>query len=70
MLYSFSGVKEREWIFETTITFAKPVGGPPGGEGLLVGHANGEVHRIFVNNPFAIKVLSHGAPITGLDLSK
>jgi hypothetical protein len=45
------------------------VGGPAGGEGLLVGLDNGEVHKVFVNHPFPVLMVEHAEAVTGLDLS-
>jgi len=38
--------REREWVFEATVTCARVDGGPPGREGILVGLANGKVLKV------------------------
>ncbi|SPQ96247.1 unnamed protein product (mitochondrion) [Plasmodiophora brassicae] len=68
-LYSFSGDKIREWVFESVIRYIKIVGGPPGREGLLIGLKDGSVVQIFVDNKFPIQLLQHSAAIRCLDLS-
>jgi len=49
--------KEREWILDSKLTCIRVDGGPPGGEGLLVGLEDGRVLKIFVNNAFPIEVV-------------
>ena len=68
-LYSFGGIKEREWVLEAVIRYIKVVGGPPGGEGLLVGLKNGVALKVFLNNPFPVTLVRHTAAIRCLDLS-
>jgi intraflagellar transport protein 122 len=68
-LFSFSGIKEREWILEAVIRYIKVVGGPPGKEGVLVGLKNGVIFKIFINNPFPVQLVRHSAAIRCLDLS-
>lgn len=68
-LFTLKGVSEREWLFPAPIRCSKLVGGPAGREGVLVGLEDGLVYRIFVDSPFAIRLLRHGACVTGLDLS-
>jgi intraflagellar transport protein 122 len=43
--------------------------GPPKKEGLLVGLKNGEIYRIFIDNPFPIHLINHDVTISHLDLS-
>uniref|UniRef100_A0A673UB11 Intraflagellar transport protein 122 homolog n=1 Tax=Suricata suricatta TaxID=37032 RepID=A0A673UB11_SURSU len=66
---SFSGVKEREWQMESLIRYIKVIGGPPGREGLLVGLKNGQILKIFVDNPFAIILLKQATAVRCLDMS-
>jgi len=69
-LINFSGDKEREWVFEQPIRYIKNIGGPEGREGLLVGLKDGMVLKIFVDNPFPIKLISkQKEAIRCLDLS-
>ena len=55
---SFKGVKEREWIMESLIRYIKVVGGPSEREGLLLGLKNGQVLKIFLDNPFPVHLLN------------
>lgn len=41
---TFSGVKEREWTFDSAIRYIKVIGGPPSKEGLILGLKNGQVN--------------------------
>eukprot|EP00731_Ephydatia_muelleri_P000623 Em0001g623a len=66
---SFSGEKIREWVMESQIRYIKVVGGPPGREGLLVGLKNGQVMKVFVDNPFPVVLLKHQNSVRCLDLS-
>lgn len=68
-LYSLTNVREREWVLEDVIRYIKPVGGPPGREGLVAGCADGTVVQIFIDNPFPVPLIKHTAPIRCLDLS-
>lgn len=66
---SFQGVREREWILEAPIRYIKVTGGPAFREGLLVGLKNGQVVKIFLDNPFPLPVLKISASVRCLDLS-
>ncbi|XP_065343413.1 intraflagellar transport protein 122 homolog [Cloeon dipterum] len=66
---NLQGAVVREWVMDSLIRYIKVVGGPPGREGLLVGLKNGEVFKIFIDNPFPISLLKIGSPIRCLDLS-
>mmetsp|Transcript_3049 Transcript_3049/g.4655 ORF Transcript_3049/g.4655 Transcript_3049/m.4655 type:complete len:1198 (+) Transcript_3049:84-3677(+) len=68
-LYTFEGVKEREWVLDSVIRYIKVVGGPSGREGLLVGLKSGMVLKIFIDNPFPIQLVKHKTSIRCLDLS-
>lgn len=68
-LYSLDGTKEREWVLESVIRYIKLVGGPDGGEGLLVALKNGSVYKIYVDNPFPGLVLRHTSAVRSVDLS-
>uniref|UniRef100_A0A4W3GC19 Intraflagellar transport protein 122 homolog n=1 Tax=Callorhinchus milii TaxID=7868 RepID=A0A4W3GC19_CALMI len=66
---SFNGVKEREWLMESLIRYIKVIGGPSGREGLLIGLKNGQILKIFVDNPFAIVLLKQATSVRCLDMS-
>jgi len=68
-LYSFDGMKEREWVLESVIRYIKVVGGPAGREGLLVGLKSGLILKIFIDNQFPIQLVKHSTSIRCLDLS-
>ena len=66
---NFRGAKEREWIMESLIRYIKVVGGPSEREGLLLGLKNGQILKIFIDNPFPVNLLSINSAIRCLDLS-
>ncbi|XP_014288077.1 intraflagellar transport protein 122 homolog isoform X2 [Halyomorpha halys] len=66
---TFTGTKEREWEMDSAIKYIKVVGGPPKREGLLLGLANGQVVKIYLDNAFPVHLLKIGYPIRCLDLS-
>ena len=68
-LYGFTGAREREWLLESVIRYIKVVGGPAGREGVVVGLEDGQTCRIFIDNPFPIKLVKHPLSIRCLDLS-
>ena len=47
----------------------KVVGGPPEREGLLLGLKNGQVLKIYLDNPFPVPLMSINSAIRCLDLS-
>ena len=56
-------------MLESQIRYIKVVGGPPSREGMLVGLRNGQVFKIFIDNPFPILLLKQQASVRCLDLS-
>ena len=68
-LYTFQGMREREWAFAAEIKFIKVIGGPSGREGLLVGLESGAIFKVFVNNSFPIPLVTHKASVKCLDIS-
>ncbi|CAL4124428.1 unnamed protein product, partial [Meganyctiphanes norvegica] len=66
---NFAGVKEREWQMDSLIRYIKVAGGPSNREGLLLGLKNGQVLKIFLDNPFPVPLLKVPAAIRCLDLS-
>ncbi|CAB4004101.1 intraflagellar transport 122 homolog, partial [Paramuricea clavata] len=54
---------------ESLIRYIKVIGGTPGKEGLLVGLKNGQILKIFTNNPFPILLLKQQTSVRCLDLS-
>ncbi|KAL3157461.1 hypothetical protein ABBQ32_011928 [Trebouxia sp. C0010 RCD-2024] len=68
-LYSFQGVKTREWVMDSIIRYIKVVGGPAGREGLLLGLKDGQVVTIYIDNPFPVNLVKHNTSIRCLDLS-
>jgi len=53
----FNGGLEREWTFEATISCVTFIGGPIKREALLIGLLNGDVFKIFSENPFPIMLV-------------
>ena len=55
-VYNFLGELEREWILDGKVTYLRTIGGPPKREHALVGLANGQVLKLFVDNSFPIQL--------------
>lgn len=68
-LVNFLGQVDREWNLESTIRYIKVIGGLPGREGAIIGLKNGQVLKVFVDNPFPIILLKHIFPIKCVDIS-
>lgn len=66
---TFSGDRCREWMMDSSIRYIKVAGGPKGAEGLVLGLKNGQVWKIYLNNPMPILLLTIGAPVRCLDLN-
>ena len=56
-------------MLEANIRYIKVIGGPPGKEGLLVGLRNGQVLKIFVDNPFPMLIIKQPQCIRCIDIS-
>lgn len=67
--YTQSGSIVRQWIMDSAVRYIKVVGGPPNNEGLIVGLADGQVLKIYIDNPFPIDVMRSTSSILCLDLS-
>ncbi|XP_046449261.1 intraflagellar transport protein 122 homolog [Daphnia pulex] len=63
------GVKERKWTLDSPVRYIKIVGEPANKEGLLLGLKNGQVSKIFLDNPFPVELLKISVRIRCLDLS-
>ena len=62
-------VSSREWLLESQIRYMKVIGGPPNREGMLVGLRNGQIFKIFIDNPFPILLFKQQSSVRCLDLS-
>lgn len=65
----FSGNLQREWMMDSFIRYIKVMGGPSGREGLMLGLKNGQVWRIFLDNPLPILVTTVLSAVRCLDLN-
>lgn len=63
------GTLDREWVFESSVTFIKCVGGMDGHENLLIGLKNGNVLKLNITNSFPIILSNHNNSIVCCDLS-
>jgi intraflagellar transport protein 122 len=68
-LVNFTGEVDREWNLESTVKYIKVIGGMTGKEGLVIGLKNGQVLKLFIDNPFPIILLKHIFPIKCVDIS-
>lgn len=67
--FSMKGEIEREWEVDAQIRYIKVIGGPSGREVLLAGLKNGQILRIFLDNPFTLEVMRIQGIIRCLDLN-
>ena len=56
-------------MLESLVRYIKVVGGPSQKEGLLLGLKNGQILKIFIDNPFPVVLLTINSAIRCLDLS-
>ena len=68
-LLTFRGGLEREWTFEAPITCQLFIGGPQKKEAVLIGLQNGNVYKVFSENPFPILLLHQTHAVKQLSLS-
>lgn len=67
--YTFDGKNVGQWVMDSVVRYIKVVGGAAGNEGLIVGLADGQVLKIYINNPFPTLMMKSTSPILCLDLS-
>jgi len=67
-LYTFDGVKEREWVLRSVIRFLKVTGGQPGRENITLGLKDGSVLGLMVDNAFPRELIKTNLAISCLDL--
>ncbi|CDW52620.1 intraflagellar transport protein 122 [Trichuris trichiura] len=67
--YNLFGLKERQWTAESVVRYIRVIGGIAGRESLLVGLQNGQVLKIFLDNPFPWELIKLNDGIRCLDLS-
>lgn len=65
----FTGILQREWLMDSFIRYIKVTGGPSGREGLMLGLKNGQVWRVFLDNPLPILVTTVLSAVRCLDLN-
>ena len=68
-LYTFDGQKLRTWTMESNISYVKVDGGPVGKEGVVIGLSNGNVMKLYIDNPFPQELTKKGNQIVSVDLS-
>uniref|UniRef100_A0A5S6QUQ4 Intraflagellar transport protein 122 homolog n=2 Tax=Trichuris muris TaxID=70415 RepID=A0A5S6QUQ4_TRIMR len=67
--YNLYGHKERQWSIESVVRYIRVIGGIAGRESLLVGLQDGQVLKIFLDNPFPWQLIKLNDGIRCLDLS-
>ncbi|XP_014246043.1 intraflagellar transport protein 122 homolog [Cimex lectularius] len=66
---AFNGLREREWLMESPVRYIRVIGGPHSREGLLVGLANGQVLKVYLDNAFPVELIKIDSPVKCLDMS-
>lgn len=67
--YSFSGIRQKEWLLDSHIRYIRSVGGQRGKEVLVAGLKNGQVVKIFLDNPFPVDVVKVPQSVRCVDLN-
>jgi intraflagellar transport protein 122 len=68
-MLNFNGGLEREWTFEANVNCMKLIGGPIKKECLTVGLANGNVYKLFSENPFPILLIQQSISVQMIEIS-
>eukprot|EP01038_Epipyxis_sp_PR26KG_P005400 gene5400-7484_t len=68
-LFSFDGIRQKVWTFDSKINYARADGGSEGKEGIFLGLQNGSIIKVFVDNLFPLDVMKKSAPIINLDIN-
>lgn len=68
-VFNFLGELEREWMLDAHVSYLRTVGGPPKREHALVGLANGQVLKIFVDNSFPIQLYRSAVAVVKCDIN-
>ncbi len=68
-MYSFGGELIHDWSFESIVRYIKVIGGPKNKEGMLVALKDGQVFKLFLDNPFPIPLIKHNFPVRCVDIS-
>ncbi|ODN03325.1 hypothetical protein Ocin01_03324 [Orchesella cincta] len=67
--YSFNGIRQKEWLLDSHIRYIRSVGGMRGKEVLVAGLKNGQVVKIFLDNPFPVDVVKVPQSVRCVDLN-
>lgn len=67
--YSFNGMRQKEWLLDSHIRYIRSVGGMRGKEVLVAGLKNGQVVKIFLDNPFPVDVVKVPQSVRCVDLN-
>ncbi|RTG82186.1 intraflagellar transport protein 122 [Schistosoma bovis] len=67
---NFKGIKEREWIVDSSVNCIRVIGGLPNKEGLLLGLKDGQVVQIILDNTFPIYLTKVMNEVYSVDISR